>query len=159
MQFSLCVYVPHCLTNLPSVVYVLFTRSSQSISRAFSQDHDGFSLLSPSPPSPSMRALQRPPRKRPATSPSLSSSSSDDNFEPSGRTQSKPIDHGVDTMVGRDGMRALPDEILNKQLTKQQKERNSNLALCAKKLQLCWQAVCDKVVLHMKYYISHCAIN
>ena len=147
MQFSLCVYVPHCLTNLPSIVYVLFIRSSQTRNMMdSSQEHDGFSL-SPSPPSPSMRALQRPPRKLPATSPSLSSSSSDDNFEPSGRTQSKPIDHGVDTMVGLDGMRALPDKILNKQLTKQQKERNSNLSLCAKKLQLCWQAVHAKVVL------------
>ena len=158
MQFSLCVYVPHCLTNLPSIVYVLFIRSSQTRNMMdFSQEHDGFSL-SPSPPSPSMRALQRPPRKCPSTS-SLSSSTSDDDSESIGRTQSKPIDHGVDTMVGLDGMRALPDEILNKQLTKQQKERNSNLALCAKKLQLCWQAICDKVVLHMKYYISHCTIS
>ena len=133
--------------------------SSPTISRAFSQEHDGFPLLSPSPPSPPMQSLHRPPRKRPSTSSSLGNSSSDDSSESNGRTQSKPIDHGVDTMVGLDGMRALPDEILNKQLTKQQKERNSKLALCAKKLQLCWQAVCDKVVLHMNYYMSHCTIN
>lgn len=154
MQFNSYVYVPHPLTSLPSFVLMLCTSSqvsshedlgsSQTVSQAYSQDHRGFPLMSPHLSSPPMRSQCRPPPKRPSTSPS---SDRDDSPKSNGRTPSKPIDFGVDTMVGRDGMRALPDEIRDKQFTKQQKERNSNHSLCAKKLQLCWQAVHSKVVL------------